>query len=134
MGSIPKLNEARKFKITLFDDHVDAVNAMGRTYRFYEFNGWLKRAFGDKSRMGVYKDEIENIDQWFKYSSFPEYNFSQVTPKKTSVIGTVTISSKSPAEEYSGSKIALVLKRLFYPREYFEIRDNFIRIKFEEHN
>jgi hypothetical protein len=37
----------------LFDDKTVHFNARGRTYRYYEYNGWFKLVYGDQARWGM---------------------------------------------------------------------------------
>lgn len=51
-----------------------------RTISFYEYNGMFKKTFGDDTRFVV--NNIDEIDLYRKYSSYPQYNFLTWTSSK----------------------------------------------------
>ena len=53
MRLISKSSEIIGAKTVLFNDKTDRFNAHDRTYRFYEYNGWFKLAYGDQTRWGM---------------------------------------------------------------------------------
>lgn len=58
MGFLKQSREAASANLVLFDDNTP--NALSRRYRFYEWNGLMKRAYaGDTSRFGIYPDDLE---------------------------------------------------------------------------
>jgi len=66
----------------LFDDQTYALNAIDRWYRFYEYSGLMKLAFGDDNRFGEnYKAFINfggnnTIQDYANATTVPYYNLS----------------------------------------------------------
>lgn len=50
---IAKSDSIQNARTILFNDRAMKFNARGRSYRFYEYNGWLKMAYGDETRFGI---------------------------------------------------------------------------------
>jgi hypothetical protein len=50
---ISRSDEIKAARTILFDDRAAYFNARGRTYRFYEYNGWFKFVYGDQTRWGM---------------------------------------------------------------------------------
>lgn len=55
--------EVRSARTIVFVDMAREFNAFGRNYRFYEYNGWLKQAFGEEIRFAVNDFELEGAKQ-----------------------------------------------------------------------
>lgn len=47
----------RSASTVVFRDETRHMNIFGRSFRFYEWNGLMKRAFGDETRFGVTEDQ-----------------------------------------------------------------------------
>lgn len=62
----PKLEHAG---LIVFKDNTLSLNALKRTYNFYEWNGMMSIAFGNEKRFGINKSEISNYmtGQYDKY-------------------------------------------------------------------
>ncbi|MBF0522471.1 MAG: hypothetical protein HQL24_05375 [Candidatus Omnitrophica bacterium] len=67
----------------LVDDRTKRLNVLDEPWRFYEFTGMLKAAFGDEKRFAVDKDEARNRamfeeikQKYAKLSPYPDYNMS----------------------------------------------------------
>lgn len=119
--------------IVLFDDLAHSYNAMNRSYRFYEFNGWMKRAFNDQTRLGEYVGRASAANKLIQYSPYREYNFHQFDKANASVAGKVTIQAVTMhADDGYVFRIGLVFKKLFFMDSYNEIRDNYITVRFDE--
>lgn len=57
----------------LFNDKTSALNARNRTYRFYEYTGLMRLAFGNERRFGtVNRSDFDGDAE--KYCKFGEYN------------------------------------------------------------
>lgn len=54
---IARSAEIKSARTILFNDKTTRFNAHGREYRFHEYNGWLKFAFGDQIRWGM--DDVD---------------------------------------------------------------------------
>ena len=50
--------EIERAALIVVDDNTMYLNAMGRVYRHYEWNGLLKSAFGDERRFGIQRFDI----------------------------------------------------------------------------
>jgi hypothetical protein len=50
---LARSDDVRRARTILFEDEAPHFNARSRTYRFYEYNGWLKRAYGDETRFAM---------------------------------------------------------------------------------
>jgi hypothetical protein len=74
-----KTSEVIKENTTfIFSDFVD-LNAHGRRYRFYEYTGLMKYAFGDERRFGEDNDAFKNMDIYRLYekaTSIGRYNIT----------------------------------------------------------
>ena len=55
---ISKNAEIRKSNLIIFDDHSKDKNAIGRTYRFYEWNGLMNQSLGTQTRVGLNKSDL----------------------------------------------------------------------------
>jgi len=64
----------------VFEDRTMDLNAYGRMYRFYEYNGMMRKVFNDEKRYGIssirYDDEIDYKNDWL-LKNHPQYNFSE---------------------------------------------------------
>lgn len=64
-------DKIEKGAVVIFSDQTKEINALSRTYRFYEWNGIMKYTYGDESRFGINNDEYVNeyfegvLDQYF---------------------------------------------------------------------
>lgn len=81
--------------VILFKDNMLEANALKRTYRFYEFNGLLKKTLKSEMLLGIYHTQTKYISSWGKYSSIETYNFRDYLPSSTKVIGQITIDKGS---------------------------------------
>ena len=48
----------KKSNLIIFDDHSKDKNAIGRTYRFYEWNGLMNQSLGTQTRVGLNKSDL----------------------------------------------------------------------------
>lgn len=75
-----KMNEELKGYTTfLFIDHTIDLNAKHKPYSFYEYTGFMKKAFGEETRFGSSVDEFKTYNQTINGSreeqlSFPKNN------------------------------------------------------------
>lgn len=67
----------------LFDDKTTYMNASDRRYRFYEYTGLMKLAFGDEARFGENEDSFKGIAARQPYISNPSYNCKDYKPDKS---------------------------------------------------
>lgn len=86
----------KKARTIIFKDNTRQWNARKRKYRFYEYNGWLKKAYGDETRFAINLDDIEsvteNLDSKYKQFFISRYNAANYTGGKPEII--VKINSK----------------------------------------
>jgi|GEM_PF-1125859 len=68
----------------LFDDHTYDFNANNRSYRFYEYTGMMREAFGDESRLGCDWLSFEGLPY---YKQFSAYNLENYTGDNPTFIG-----------------------------------------------
>jgi hypothetical protein len=69
MELFSKKNEIKEANIIVFNDKTKNINALSRTYRFYEWNGLLANSFGDEKRIGLEDSQFKLlIDGKFKKS------------------------------------------------------------------
>lgn len=105
MQLISRSAEIRTARTILFDDKTMRFNARGRTYRFYEYNGWFKLVYGDERRWGMDRAAWEGPltaklpDEYKQYIS-KYYNASEYIRSAPDLIVTI----KSPI---SGLKTVL---------------------------
>jgi hypothetical protein len=63
----------------VFRDETKHLNIFGRSYRFYEWNGLMKRAFGDETRFGVSENrrDIRRLlaGRWRRYRFYAARDF-----------------------------------------------------------
>lgn len=65
-------NEAiRGARLVAIDDETTDLNVLNRTYRFYEWNGLMEKAFGDQTRFAVSRSDVEpyfqgRFDRYFE--------------------------------------------------------------------
>ena len=53
-------DEIKNGSLIIITDQSEYLNAVGRKYRFYEWNGLFEMAFGNEKRFGISKKEIPN--------------------------------------------------------------------------
>jgi hypothetical protein len=61
MAIMHSSNEVRNASAIVFHDHTMNRNALNRTYRDYEWNGMMKRVYGDERRYGM-NDGIAHLE------------------------------------------------------------------------
>jgi hypothetical protein len=49
----------RNANLVVIDDNTEHLNAIGREYRFYEWNGLIEKAYGDERRFAIVPRDIE---------------------------------------------------------------------------
>ena len=53
-----KTPQIKNGSLIIIDDRTMAMNAIDRSYRFYEWNGIFEAAFGDQKHFGIQKAEL----------------------------------------------------------------------------
>ena len=53
-----KTPQIKNGSLIIIDDKTKAMNAIDRSYRFYEWNGIFEAAFGDQKHFGIQKEEL----------------------------------------------------------------------------
>ncbi len=56
----------------LFTDNTKDLNARGRVYGFYEWNGMMEYIFKDESRFGLNMEESWNINYFLGFQNYPD--------------------------------------------------------------
>ena len=64
----------------LFDDNTYDLNANNRSYRFYEYAGMMRKAFGDESRLGCDRLSFEGLPYYKQFSAYNLENYTGVNP------------------------------------------------------
>lgn len=59
ISKIALSEEVRRASTIIVVDKTNLLNARAREYRFYEFSGWFKEAFGDETRLGVNLSQLD---------------------------------------------------------------------------
>lgn len=135
---IYQLNELTEWKnshnkVVLFDDLAHPINVMDRPYRFYEFNGCIKQAFGDQSRLGLYVRGSSRAEVLMQYVPYRDFNYHQFDRENLNIVRKVTIQTTDiDFDNKYTDKVKLVLSKLFYPATYDTFRNNFISLSFDE--
>ena len=105
-----KLNEnIKRADLIIFDDRTTQYNAVNRTYRFYEWNGLLQKAFGDEKRFGMQYGEHDQFlsgqyNHFFAHS-YKAGEFSKIK-KFNSVLVVIDVQENQSFKEKLMSKIA----------------------------
>jgi hypothetical protein len=81
----------RNASTVVFRDQARHLNIFGRGYRFYEWNGLMKRAFGDESRFGV-NDVRRQVQRLLsgQLSSYAHYAARDYVPGTRVLLVTIT--------------------------------------------
>jgi hypothetical protein len=93
----------------IFVDNSPELNANRRTYRFYELSGFLRKAFGDQSRLGTLPNECA-VRKTYKNFKGEMYNIDDYDGGGFS--GVITIDRSRPAETMLESAASLVSSAL----------------------
>jgi len=64
----------------LFSDEVPEMNAQGRSYRFYEYSAFMRKAFGEDTRLGCGIGEAEKLSELSSLAKHPQYGFAHYVP------------------------------------------------------
>ncbi len=83
---ISRSEEIRNARTIIFKDDTSIWNAGNRSYAFYEYNGWLKKAYGDETRFAIgfehlkfISDIYESFDSEYKPAYKSNYNAGDYT-------------------------------------------------------
>jgi len=118
-------------KIYLFEDKTTTSNPNNRFYRFYEYNGWMKKAYGNQTRLGLSDGSTENISEVVKYAKYPEYNFSGYKSKQNVIEGKITIID-GDIKNYTGLKILkLIAINSLDKNSYLSILNDYVKLSYE---
>jgi hypothetical protein len=93
----------------IFVDNSPELNANGRTYRFYELSGFLRKAFGDQSRLGTLLNECP-VRKSFKNFKGVMYNIDDYNGGEFA--GVITIDRGRQPDTILESAMSLV-SRIF---------------------
>jgi hypothetical protein len=107
-------------------DNTTELNSINRRYRFYEYAGQFKTAFGDESRLGEDAQLMAQPEYYSRFHAYPEYNISNYIPKEPEY--TIVISAGS----FKLSNLNMV-KLLYYKfidkNKYEENIKNIVQVK-----
>jgi hypothetical protein len=91
--TLPEMHAARHIRVI---DSATALDALGRTYRFYEYNALFSVGTGDTSRLasdGVHEPTPSTIDE---YIARPGYHMGQYVPSAVDLEIRVSPAGRSP--------------------------------------
>lgn len=74
MENIREIPAVRSNAAFLVEDRARGMDARGRTYRFYEYTGWLKLVFGDETRLAADSANHGTPGDYSGMASYPQYN------------------------------------------------------------
>jgi hypothetical protein len=82
MGNLKRSNIIQEHTTFFFDDNVPQYNANGRTYRFYEYAGFMKKVFHDQTRFGISRQEFRNFGSMDALTPYfnAQYNLKDYKP------------------------------------------------------
>jgi hypothetical protein len=112
-------------------DNAGTLNAMGRHIQFYEYNGMLKQAFGDETRLAAWTSDIGGFaDPGFLALCVerPQYNFKDyayVAPMHTIVIDG-GVGGRGPL-----GTVRLLAKQIFDPAAFREDVKRVVSVRVE---
>ena len=117
----------KNYTTFLFDDKTQSLNANHRTYRFYEFAGQFKIAFGDEKRFGHLLQSYEGMD---KISDFlnASYNVGEYVRKKPEYLITINYGTH-PLDAFS--IIKLWYQEIFRHDKFKNNIKNIIKLDYE---
>lgn len=113
-------DEVRNAKTIVMDDRARSLNARARHFRFYEFNGWFERAFGDESRFALSADDwvgsLCDIVPAAQVPRFPQFymaaDYHRGPPEVIVVIRELPLSGLFERLSMMGSNVSLRVQRL----------------------
>ena len=86
-----KTPEIKNSRLIIIDDKTIAMNALGRSYRFYEWNGIFEAAFGDQKRFGISKPVLPSyLSGEYKANLFTS-SYKAASFKRDSLIPPVNV-------------------------------------------
>lgn len=118
VSNFRKLPELKnKMGVLLYKDNIFELNALSRTYRFYEFNGLMKKSLGTELLLGLYEHRPRNLQVLGEVSGHKPYSFSGYEPETAEVIGIIVIDPGgfkiSPLQVHS-----ILFDKLLSPSSY----------------
>ena len=130
MVQIKTIDEVKnsKNKIILFNDETLNYNALGRSYRIYEWSGMLKKVYGDTARFGITENDFKG--QLLDISLLPkQYNFYDYKGDKKTVAGTLHIKKTNHLFTFRAIIELLYLK--IFKRNQYEMKViNYINVSY----
>jgi hypothetical protein len=74
LENIREMPEVKRNFAFQVEDRAGGFDASRRTYRFYEYTGWLKLAFGDETRLAVDARNPGRPEDYANMAAYPQYN------------------------------------------------------------
>lgn len=114
--------------VVLVKDNTKRMNANGRNYRFYEYSGLMKMAFGDEARLGVDYDRFRGLTEYTKFLKgdyAKRYSLSDFKGDN----GVCLVEFSMAASYANISSGVLLLMELFGQEIYAQNVKDFIRYK-----
>lgn len=122
----PEMTKATTF---LFEDQTGDLDAADRTYRFYEYNGLMKYAFGTERRFGSDAGRFVNMRYYSRFAPNAQYNMRAYRSRQPQYL--VTISHGSFRLTLT-SVVQLLIARFSDPTLYKTCLHNIVRLTFTE--
>jgi hypothetical protein len=101
MRQFAKSEEIRKADLVIINDRSMDLNAIGRVYRFYEWNGILENTYGDQTRFSVIPGDLGK----YKSGGFDQYfeaNYKAANHHRKKNIKAVAVLIQKSERESSG--------------------------------
>jgi len=112
----------------LFRDLASELNALDRKYRFYEYAGLMRSAFGDASRFGIAEEDYRSVEEIRPYTELPVYNVSDFDCSPPQYLVTVVRGTQRLGLE---EMLQLFSARLTNPRAFQERVADVVEIRVE---
>lgn len=110
----------------LFVDAVPGLNALQRKYRFYEYTGMMKVAFGDDTRLGVEKGfESDRPEEYRMFVPYRQYNISGYALQPFSHVVTI---EQGAFHISRSSALRLMALRVLSPDQYARDIQNIVNL------
>jgi len=109
----------------VFTDEAASLNAVPRTYRAYEYNGMMRRVFGDATRFGVDMSEIGSYDP-IAMKKHHQYNSWEYEPDSARYLVTVTPGTRNVLK--LGVLLDLWCKESFRPQRFKQDVEDVVEI------
>ncbi len=135
MLQMKSINEVKNTQdeIILFNDKALDYNALGRSYRFYEWNGMMKKVYGDQVRFGMTENLYKHAKSWLKYTQYQNYNFYDYKGDGQKIAGTIHVKKTTHLFTFK-AMVKLFYLKVFNHKQYETTIIKYINVYFEALN